>query len=201
MFERNQVGPGSCATLWNPFHNLVNCQESSYQNSSTVWLTASGKCCPRIFLVGCKFKQRSNHHIRILLLSNHHIRISSLQNSSDWTRNFWQSEYCIFIYMYAHWVEILCSVKRYGLFIHFRYTYKIDNFLQEKLLGKLSTATHFINIERLKHIPFAYACVSAFFSVHLRGSEYIALLESSVDLDYYFFGALDFDQWMFSSRD
>jgi hypothetical protein len=81
MFERNQVGPGSCATLWNPFHNLVNCHESSYQNSYTVWLTASGKCCPRIFSVGCKFKQRSNHHIRILLLSNHHTRISSLQNS------------------------------------------------------------------------------------------------------------------------
>jgi hypothetical protein len=74
-----------------------------------------------------------------------------------------------------------------------RYTYKIDIFLQEKLLGKLPTATHFINIERLKHIPFAYACVSACFSVHLRGSEYTALLESSVDLDCYFFGALDFD--------
>jgi len=52
MFERNHVGPGCCATLWNPFDNLVNCHESSDQNSSTVWLTPFGKCCPRIFLVG-----------------------------------------------------------------------------------------------------------------------------------------------------
>jgi hypothetical protein len=54
--------------------------------------------------------------------------------------------------MYAHWVEILCSVKRYRLFytllvIHIRSTI----FLQEKLSGKIPTTTHFINIERLNN--------------------------------------------------
>jgi hypothetical protein len=45
----------------------------------------------------------------------------------------------------------------------------------------------------MKHVAFAYACVSACFSVIVRGLECIPLLESSVDLDYSFFGALDFD--------
>jgi hypothetical protein len=49
-------------------------------------------------------------------------------------------------------------------------------------------------------VAFAYACVSACFNVHVRGSGYIPLLESSADPDYSFFGALDFDQLMFLSK-
>ena len=44
-----------------------------------------------------------------------------------------------------------------------------------------------------KCLNFVYACVSACFSVHVRGSEYIPLLGSSADPDYSFFGASDFD--------
>ena len=47
---------------------------------------------------------------------------------------------------------------------------------------------------------FVYACVSACFSVHVRGSEYIPLLGSSADPDYSFFGASDFDQWRLWSK-
>jgi hypothetical protein len=56
-----------------------------------------------------------------------------------------------------------------------------------------------IIITCLEMSNFVYACVSACFSVHVRGSEYIPLLGSSAD-PYSFFGASDFDQWRLEAR-
>jgi hypothetical protein len=59
------------------------------------------------------------------------------------------------------------------------------------ILARVFLDSLFTHLEALNYV---YTCVSACFSVHVRGSEYIPLLGSSADPDYSFVGASDFDQ-------